>query len=73
MSGPEMVVWIVGLVMAVAAFKAYMRHKADIAAANMADDGDVQGQIQALEARIVTLEKIATDPAERLKQSIDQL
>jgi Tfp pilus assembly protein PilO len=68
--GPfEMVVLIVALAMAGSAWKHYLDSKK----VNDAANADLRAQVRALEARVVTLEAIATDPAKRLSDEIGKL
>jgi hypothetical protein len=68
--GPfEMVVLIVALAMGGSAWKHYLDSKK----VNDAATTDLRAQIRALEARIVTLEAIATDPGKRLSDEIGKL
>ncbi len=72
MNSYMMVVLIVAMAMAVGAYQIYLDAKVKAGKANK-DDAALHDKVAELEARIVTLERISTDPGERLKRSIGAL
>jgi len=70
----SMVVAIVGIVMALSAFKHWAKLKTKAAEAQSAGlSGEAQSRIDGLEERVRVLERIATDKGVRLKEEIDAL
>jgi len=72
MSSYAVAIIIVGMALAVGAFQIYMDGRAKFAK-NSSGNVDLLNRIAALEDRVKTLERINTDPSERLRRQIDDL